>query len=61
MHYEVQPIMFENTPSETFNSYAEAYKRAKELITKAEIYQCIAIWKIDNNNKEHLVEVILND
>lgn len=61
MHYEVHPIMFENTPSETFNSYAEARKRAKELITKAEVYQCVAIWKIDNNKKEHLVEIILND
>jgi hypothetical protein len=61
MHYEVHPIMFEDTPSETFNSYTKAYKRAKELITNAEIYQCVVIWKIDNNNKEHLVDIILND
>lgn len=61
MHYEVHPIMFEDTPSETFNSYTEAYKRAKELIAKTEeVYQCVTIWKIDNNNKEHLIEIILD-
>lgn len=62
MHYEVYPIMFEDIPSEAFDSYAEACKRAKELIAEAEeIYQCVTIWKIDDNKKEHLIQIILDE
>lgn len=61
MHYEVHPIMFEDTPSETFDTYAEAYKRAKELMAGAKVYQCVTIWKIDNNKNERLVEIILDE
>ena len=58
MYYEVCPIMFEDAPSEAFDSYAEAYKRAKELATKCENYDYVIIYKVNNNNKEQLVRVL---
>lgn len=58
MHYEVHLIMFENTSSETFDSYTKAYKRATELATKCENYDYVIIYKVDDNNKEQLVRVL---
>jgi hypothetical protein len=48
----------ENTQSEVFISYREAYKRAVELAIKCKNYDYITICKVDNNNKEQLIKML---
>lgn len=58
MHYVIYYMNFESTQSEVFHFYNEAHKRAVELASKCENYDYVAIYKVDDNNREQLIRVL---
>lgn len=56
MYYVVCFMTYEGTISKTFNTYDEAHKEAKKLLSKFEEHDYILLIKVENN-EEILMEV----